>query len=309
MNRKHILVIKLSALGDFVQATGPFKAIRTFHKDAFITLLTTKPYAELANASGYFDRIWIDDRPRIWDVPRVLRLRRLLRSTSFDRVYDLQTSDRTGFYFQAMGRPVWSGVATGCALPHDNPDRNKMHTVERQAEQLRMAGIPDTPPPDVSWLKSDLSRFDLPEKYVILIPGGAPHRPIKRWPAPHFAEIARRARALGVSSVLVGTKADVEPIQEIVKRAPFVRSLVDQTDFADIAELGRGGAGAVSNDTGPAHLIVAAGCPTVVLFSRDSNPDRCAPRGRTAILKKDDLGELSPDEVWDALHSPRLRSS
>jgi hypothetical protein len=39
-----ILVIKLSALGDFIQATGPMKAIRTHHPDARITLLTTAPF-------------------------------------------------------------------------------------------------------------------------------------------------------------------------------------------------------------------------------------------------------------------------
>ena len=36
---------------------------------------------------------------------------------------------------------------------------------------------------------------------------------------------------------------------------------------------------AIGNDTGPMHLIAAAGCPSVVLFSRDSDPALCAPRG------------------------------
>lgn len=301
MSQEQILVIKLSALGDFIQATGPFKAIREFHKDAFITLLTTKPYVELAKASGCFDQIWTDKRPRIWDVPGIIKLKRLLRSVKFSRVYDLQTSDRSGTYFQMMGRPNWSGIAFGCSMPHDNPDRDRIHTLERQAEQLKMAGIPNTPPPDLSWLKSDLSRFDLPEKYMILVPGGAPHRPLKRWPATHFIEIAKRAHAQGILPVLIGTEADAEPINEILAACPFARSLADQTSFADIAELGRGAMGAVSNDTGPAHLLVAAGCPAVILFSKDSSPDLCAPRGRTWIIQKDDLTEAVPDEIWAAL--------
>ena len=43
----NILVIKLGALGDFVQAMGPAAATRAHHRDAEITLLTTAPYAEL----------------------------------------------------------------------------------------------------------------------------------------------------------------------------------------------------------------------------------------------------------------------
>ncbi|SVC64277.1 uncharacterized protein METZ01_LOCUS317131, partial [marine metagenome] len=49
-----ILVIKLGALGDFIQACGPFKAIREHHSGAKITLLTTKPFASIAVASNYF---------------------------------------------------------------------------------------------------------------------------------------------------------------------------------------------------------------------------------------------------------------
>ena len=38
-----VLVIKLGALGDFVQALGPFAAIRQNHEQARLVLLTTAP--------------------------------------------------------------------------------------------------------------------------------------------------------------------------------------------------------------------------------------------------------------------------
>ena len=47
-----ILIIKLGALGDFIQALGPFAAIRRHHADAHITLLTTDPFAAFAAASA-----------------------------------------------------------------------------------------------------------------------------------------------------------------------------------------------------------------------------------------------------------------
>ena len=46
-----ILVIRLGALGDFVQSFGPFSAIRAHHPEARITLLTTAPFADLARRS------------------------------------------------------------------------------------------------------------------------------------------------------------------------------------------------------------------------------------------------------------------
>src|SRR6185312_13797175 len=52
-----VLVIKLGALGDFVQALRAMAEIRRAHPKASITLLTTPPYAELADASGWFDAI------------------------------------------------------------------------------------------------------------------------------------------------------------------------------------------------------------------------------------------------------------
>ena len=47
---RRVLVIKLGALGDFVQGFGPFAAIRAHHPTAHITLLTTRPFAALAEA-------------------------------------------------------------------------------------------------------------------------------------------------------------------------------------------------------------------------------------------------------------------
>lgn len=310
MNER-ILVIKLGALGDFVQAFGPFAAIRTHHAAAEITLLTTRPYAALAAASPYFDHIWIDTKPKIWQVAKVLKLRRQLNSGRFGRVYDLQTSDRSSWYFRLMGGPGraggqsgipdWSGIAPGCSLPHANPDRDHMHTVERQAEQLAMAGIERVPPPDLSWAEGDIGRFGLPQRFVLMCPGGAAHRPAKRWPAERFAETARWLAERGVAPVLLGTDAERAEIDAIRAACPQVVDLAGKTGFLDILGLGRRALAALGNDTGPMHLIAAAGCPSVVLFSHESDPSLCAPRGRVTVLRRPSLAELPAIEVEETL--------
>ncbi|MBV9967994.1 MAG: ADP-heptose--LPS heptosyltransferase, partial [Alphaproteobacteria bacterium] len=76
---QRILVIKLSALGDIVQAMGPAAAIREFHSGAHIVFLTTRPYAGLARRAPYFDEVWIDERPAAVDPAGLWRLARRLR--------------------------------------------------------------------------------------------------------------------------------------------------------------------------------------------------------------------------------------
>jgi ADP-heptose:LPS heptosyltransferase len=304
-----ILVIKLSALGDFVQAMGPFAAIRRHHPVAQITLLTTRPFADLARQSPYFDEVWIDSRPKPWQVMEIIGLRKKLRSGGFDMVYDLQTSDRSSSYFHMMGDPPWSGIAHGCSHPHANPDRDQMHTAERQAEQLRMAGIEEAPPADLSWVRADLRRLKLPERLVLLVPGGAVHRPTKRWPGERYAALADRLAERRLVPVVLGTEAEAEQIDRITAACPHAMSLAGQTSFADIVALARRACGAVGNDTGPMHLIAAAGCPAVVLFSADSDPALCAPRGRVTVLRRDDLAEVPLAEVVAALDGGALRET
>jgi len=305
-----ILVVKLGALGDFVQALGPMAAIRRHHASAVITLLTTAPYAELARATGFFDDIWLDERPGRFDFPGWISLRKRLRGGGFIRVYDLQTSDRSALYFKLFlpgPMPEWSGVAKGCTHPHANPLRDTMHTIERQAEQLAMAGIVDVPGPEatagLTGLDANVSRFCLEERFALLVPGGAAHRPEKRWPAERFAALAGLLWAKGVRPVILGGPAETTLAAAIVTACSDARDLTGQTSLLDIAGLARLAGAAVGNDTGPMHLIAALDCPSVVLYSKASDPGLCGQRGaNVGILRRDDLAQLSVPEVDAALN-------
>ena len=300
-----ILVIKLGALGDFVQGIGPFAAIRRHHADAHLTLLTTAPYAPFAEAGGWFDEVWVDVRPPAYNVGAWLTLRRRLRAQCFGRVYDLQTSDRSAFYYRLFWPgpfPEWSGIARGCSHPHANPRRDFMHTLERQEEQLRMAGIAEVPDPDLSWIGADGGRFELAARYGLLVAGGAAHRPAKRWPVESYAALAAMLAAEGIEPVLLGAAGDRGVAREICARCPAARDLTGRTELLDIAALARGAACAVGNDTGPMHLIAMAGCPSVVLYSHDSDPALCAQRGPdVTILRRRRLAELAAGDVKAAL--------
>jgi ADP-heptose:LPS heptosyltransferase len=295
-----ILVIKLGALGDFVQAFGPFAAIRAHHPGRRIVLLTTPPFAELARRSPWFDEVWAEGRPAWHDLPALLALARRLRAGRFARVYDLQTSGRSSRYRWLM-RPglEWSGLGWGASHPHANPGRNAMHTVERQREQLELAGIGDFPPPALAWLDAGLDGFALPPRFALLVPGASPQRPGKRWPAECFSAFAA---ASGLPCLVLGGKAEVALAAGIAAAAPGAVSLAGRTGYAEIAALARRAAFALGNDTGPTHLIAASGCPTLALFGADSDPALCAPRGpAVAVLRHAPLAALTVDGVRAAL--------
>lgn len=300
---RRILVVKLGALGNVVLSLGPFAAIRRHHPAAHITLLTTAPYAAWLAASPWFDTVLIDERAEWWDLRGWLRLRRRLIDGRFDRTYDLQTSGRSSRYFQLLprgSRPDWSGIAHGCALPDRDPNRNRLHDIDRQFGQLRQAGVALAEPADLSWSNGDLGAFGLPRTFALLSPGSSPHRLLKRWPASRYRELAAELSARGMTPVVVGTAPERPLASATLAGVRGGIDLTGRTDFAQITSLARAASLAVGNDTGPMHIIAAVGCPSIVLFSRDSDPTLCAPRGpHVSVLRRPDLGRL---DVATVLH-------
>lgn len=301
-----VLVIKLGALGDVVLALGPLAAIRRHHAGERVTVLTTAPYAAFLAASPWVDDVMIDDRPG-WTRPlAVLALRRRLRAGRFARVYDLQTSDRSSFYFRLMGRPrpEWSGIARGCSHRHADPARDRLHTIERQRGQLAMAGIADVPAPDLSWVRADIARLGPRAPYAMLAPGGAAHRPEKRWPAERYGALARALVARGMTPVLVGTTAEADAIAAIRSACPEAVDLAGRTNLMELAAVARGAALAVGNDSGPMHMAAVAGRPAVVLFGAASDPALTAPRGpAVTVLRAGALADLGVERVLGSLDS------
>lgn len=308
-------MIKLAALGDMVQAFAPMARIRAAHPEAEITLLTTPPYGPLAEASPYVDRVETDGRPK--RLPETLAMLARVRGAAYDRVYDLQTSSRSSAYFYALmpRPPEWSGIAWGCSHPHRNPRRDDMHTLERQAEQLKEADIwPDAPTapgtapaPDLSWMLDDPAperrpeHFGIAGPYALLVPGASAGRPGKRWPAERYGELARRLKHRGLEVAVIGGPGEADVGREILAVEPSARDLTGRTDFTQIAGLGARAALMVGNDTGPSHLIAAAGAPGLVLFSSQSDPALCAPRGRRVeVLRAEHLGQLDVEKVSEA---------
>jgi len=311
---QRVLVIKLGGVGEMVLSFPAFERIRHEHPKAKITLLTTQPFEALAKSSPFFNTVDAEGAakdPASWGA-LILRI----RAGHFDRVYDLQNDNSTNLIFQALRpfAPQWSGVALGAALPHRNRQRHRMHQLERQADQLKDAGIwPDAPvtplsaaPPDISWILArgaqnrSMSVAGGHRPLVLLAPGSENNRAELRWPIELYGQFAKRMQDAGFDIVVIGALNQSNLAHAIQRQSARARDLTGRTDLVQIASLGARAALAVGNDLGPLHLIAAAGAPTIALFPSEPDPFVIAPRGHVTVLHAPALKDLAVDTVVNA---------
>jgi ADP-heptose:LPS heptosyltransferase len=306
-----ILVIKLGPVGDFVLSLGAMKKIREAHQGSHLTLLTTPQFESLARACPWFDQVEPHGEPRglgdIWAVTGWIRKAR------FERVYDLTGDRRTNRFHRALQpfAPPWSGSRG--KLASKTPGRERMHLLERDADQLRAAGIwPDAPvgrgmapPPDLSWVLSrspearPAAARGTSRPLALIAPGGSSD-PRKLWPVESYGQLAAHLRERDFDVVIIGSPEESALARAIQRHAPHARDLTGRTDLAQVAVWGARAALAVGNDSGAIHLAAAAGAPTIALFSAASDPDLSGPRGYVAILTARSLTDLSVAQVAQA---------
>ena len=117
---------------------------------------------------------------------------------------------------------------------------------------------------------------------VALCPGSTNSR-AKRWPAARFAAVADMlAEKTGAEDVLVGAAEELDISQEVARHMrarPVV--LTGRTDLAQTAAVLKASDLLVTNDTGPAHIAAAVGCPVVVVFG-PTNPVTTRPFSASA---------------------------
>jgi len=100
---------------------------------------------------------------------------------------------------------------------------------------------------------------------------GAEYGPAKRWPARHFAALARALAARGYAVWLIGSDKDAELGGEIrALSGGLCENLCGSTDLAAAIDLIACARLVVSNDSGLMHVAAALGRPLVALYGSSS---------------------------------------
>ncbi|MDT5271099.1 MAG: heptosyltransferase [Acidobacteriota bacterium] len=195
------------------------------------------------------------------------------------------TQGRSALLTQRVGVPVWRGQRHEVFY--------YLHLIAELERWLYGASTVETREPDTGLRVTDAR---LREAQLLLVESGVrPGRPLvamcpgstnsraKRWPAERFAAVADMFKErVGADVVLLGAREEMDISEEVAQhmRVPPV-VLTGKTDLAQTAAVLKASDLLVTNDTGPAHVAAAVGCPVVVIFG-PTNPITTQPFSTSA---------------------------
>jgi len=175
------------------------------------------------------------------------------------------------------------------------------HALPQIAQRYAALGIepgaslpPELPLPHITAdpmaVRSSLARLGLSAAgdAVAFCPG-AEYGPAKRWPAPYFAELARKLSAEGHPVWLIGSSNDAAVGEEIERLAPGATvNLCGRTALDEAIDLLAAARLVVTNDTGLMHIAAALGTPLLALYG-SSTPTFTPPMSEAATILKLDM--------------------
>lgn len=231
---------------------------------------------------------------------------RQLRAGRYDLVIDLHGQIRTAACTLLTGAPVrigfdrpraevrhaspralpatayrhgWMGAREGSWLAYTHPIRIETldrHAVDRYLRVGLLLGF-EPAPADFSFpiaKAADLGAAALLREHgidaaaggglVLIAPGTTWET--KQWKAEGFAAVARHFLAQRMPVALIGARKDQAVCDLVERDAPGVANLCGRTSLGELAALMQHAAMVITNDSGPLHLAVALGRPTVSVF-------------------------------------------
>lgn len=230
-------------------------------------MLTAPPYRQLLERCPWVDHVKIDPRAPRWRLDRMWQLRRMLGASRITKVYDLQDSRRTHFYFRHLFPPVaWSGKAPGCSHPYREPPGS--FVADRLVAQLEAAGVMTTctRKPDLSWLAGDpaphLEAAGVDRPYVVLVTGSSARNRHKRW--NRYPALAKALLERGYTPVTVPGPNELDDDQN----SSCVQVTHDDKalNLSEVAGVLQKAAAVIGNDSGPTHMGAFLGRPGIVLI-------------------------------------------
>jgi ADP-heptose:LPS heptosyltransferase len=297
----NILIIKLGSLGDVVQISGALRDIREHHKNEKITILTTAKYLNLFENCPYVDDCLEDERLPRYNVFYLLRLRKIVNSLNFNKVYDLQNSNRTSFYRKFIFNiKDWSSSK-------DIPENKYNNSVlQRFDKQLRKSNIQTlyTLKPDFSWAaeKANSYNLDTDKKYVLFFPFCSKDLIHKRW--PYFSELINLIKKNHPQYTLVVAPGpgEIEEAKSLDIKIALTNNL--PLNFFELASLIKKSHLVIANDTGPAHMAAHLGARGFTLFGPHTTPEKVSiEREKFIALQTTDLKSLFADRVYALIKS------
>jgi heptosyltransferase-1 len=302
MSYRHILIVKLSAIGDVVHALPVARALKEAFPEARLAWVVEKAAAELVTDHPAIDEVILFEKSRCRSLTGLLNYLpgfvRRLKAGEFDLALDLQGLLKSSLIAWLSGAPerlVYCNAREGsdrlgrkvCG-PHQHG-----HIVEQYLDVVRALGGPVTQidfgirftAPEAALSQQILREHGWRgEPYVALAPGA--NWPNKRWTPELFGQLATELHGQGIRCLIVGGRGDSVLAAAICAgtAAPVI-NLTGLTTLKQLAWVLQNARVTVGGDTGPMHLAVAVGTPTVALMGpTDTNRNGPYGQGHRALV-------------------------
>lgn len=284
--RTGLLVIRMDGIGDMVL----FRPSLDYYADAFgvskedITILGCNSWGAITKAVfADYNVITIDEhafaRRPLYRFRISLILRRLapkvtvcdgyLRRTMMaDSLVWVSGAEKTITSMPYVNEPTRSEFTFYLSQCDEIIDTGPYptHEIDRHFTFIsRVAGRHIQPtPPRINWDKP-APEYAKDGPYVLMNPGS--NEPGRRWPFASYVKATEKYLADGYRVAFVGTRDerwDAELLRDVSKKQG-VTDLTGRTTLLELLTLMQHASLVISNDTGPAHLSIALGAPTIVV--------------------------------------------
>ena len=211
---------------------------------------------------------------------RRLQLGRMLRSESYKQAIILPRSLKSAlvpFFARVAIRTGFCGECRFGLVNDMRPfDRGILdQTVKRfvaLGTDVNDEGYAEIPKPKLQLDGENLGRlrvkFGLKEGAAVALMPGAEFGPAKQWPLEHYAKLASRLAAVGISVWVLGSKKERELGLELKRSADHtkVQNFCGKTSLGDAIDLLGAATVAVGNDSGLMHVAAAVNTHIVAIF-------------------------------------------
>lgn len=293
---QRILITRMSAIGDSILTLPVACALRDHFPDAYIAWAIERKSASVVTNHKALNNVILLDRGWFGSPLKIWQLRRQLRAERFDTVIDCQSVTKSALLGWLSGAPLRIGCKGQYGAELSPWLNNRLvlpshsHLTDRSLDLLAPLGITapkirwDFPLVDQAcadvdhWMKDGT----LPKQFAIINPGATWDS--KLWEMDRFASVANYVQqTYNLPTVVVwGGGREKAWAEEIVAGAPKAAQLAPNTTLPQLAALIHRGSLFVSSDTGPLHMAVAVGTPSIGLYG-STRPEDCGPYGQPHI--------------------------
>ena len=296
MENSSFLIIKPSSFGDVIHALPVARAIKLAHPNARVDWVVADSLAGLVALSPHVDSVIPFKRAKWtkWWRPGILAeitgQIASIRTRKYDVVIDLQGLLRSGlmtFVCQGNIKAGFANAREGAWLFYGarvTAPKEAVHAIDRYMSLLPAVGVANGAGVEYD-LAEDDSAAAWADQYLPKTPFAVVNPnarwATKQWPLERYGQLCHElVKDFGHQIVIVGGPGEEPNGAKLAALAGVgALDLTGKTNPAQLAALFRRAKVLFTNDSGPLHLAVAVGLPTVSLFG-PTDPARTGPYGQ-----------------------------